>query len=109
MAARSLDNRRSGTLGHLALQRWRNHPVIGVNEIPARLAPPRGRRERRPGPVFGNVIRASYPSWLAEAAIAAIARRFAVEDRRCTGVAERPLPGSSRAVLTLLRRRSSCR
>jgi hypothetical protein len=46
MAARGLNNRRTGALGHLALERWRNHPVIGRDEIPAWLAPPCGLADR---------------------------------------------------------------
>src|SRR2546430_15717074 len=46
MAARGLDNRRTGALGHLALERWGNHPVIGCDEIPTWLAPPGGLADR---------------------------------------------------------------
>src|SRR2546422_6972382 len=46
MAAGGLDNRRTGALRHLALERWRNHPVIGCDEIPTWLAPPCGLTDR---------------------------------------------------------------
>src|SRR3954454_12076719 len=46
MAARGLDNRRTGALGHLALERWGNHPVIGCDEVPAWLIPPGGLADR---------------------------------------------------------------
>src|SRR5256885_13626510 len=46
MAAWSLYNRRACTLGHLALQRRRNHPVIGRDQVPAWLASPGGLADR---------------------------------------------------------------
>src|SRR6266516_2961172 len=40
MAARDLDNGRTRPRRHLALCRWRDHPVFGRDEVPAWLAPP---------------------------------------------------------------------
>jgi hypothetical protein len=41
VAARDLDNGRARPSRHLALGRWRDHPVFRRDELPAWLAPPR--------------------------------------------------------------------
>jgi hypothetical protein len=42
VAARCLDHGRAGPLGHGALRRRRNHPVLGRHQVPAGLGSPGG-------------------------------------------------------------------
>ena len=40
VAARRFGGRRAGPLGHRPLREWRDHPVVGRDQVPARLAAP---------------------------------------------------------------------
>ena len=55
MAARGLNNRRTGALGHLALERWRNHPVIGRDEIPGECLMELGPSSKRKPSCGGRI------------------------------------------------------